>query len=127
MTNKKKNPLKNIDDFLKQEASSLVTPEKVGSSEQSTSQDDAAKPEESTKPEAKEAITQNSILEMLFELKNQQGEDAFTKKFYEIVLETAENLDDSNPKKNLLINTMLYMQGGDNWKQSIKTYWERHP
>ena len=127
MTAKKKNPLKNLDDFLKQEASSLVTPEKVGNPQQPAPDDSAVEQETPIQEVEKQPVTQKSILEMLFELKNQQGEDAFTKNFYEIVLQTAENMEDSNPNKNLLINTMLYVQGGEEWKQSIKSYWESNP
>ena len=101
----KKNPLNDLDQFLKQEASSIVTPSSLS---------EKLKQNENASP----APAANSIEEQLLMLAKQD-----TSKFYDTLITVGEKI--GNEKSTMLINTALYLKHGDNWKEAVKAYWEK--
>lgn len=112
---KKKNTLKDLDEFLKQQAATLVAPEKLS---------------EKVKDEPKEAaLTQPATVEVTPEkiLRDLQSLSAnsssFRKDFYDLIVKTIEAQRDSLPEDKMLINTALYLKHGEQWKEAIREYW----
>lgn len=114
---KKKNTLKDLDEFLKQQAATLVAPERLSEKVKEE------KPEQKDAPSEAiaEEITPEKILHDLQWLsKNGQG---FRKNFYDMIIRTVENQGQSTPEDKMLINTALYLKSGDRWKEVIRDYW----
>lgn len=110
---KNKNPLKDLDLFLKQQASSLVSP---------TPLSDRVKQEEKTtevqaKTEAPVISTIPSDLARQLDELSQSDKN----KLYDTLIAMAEKQD--GPENAMLINTILYMKHGDNWKDAVRDYW----
>ena len=117
MSAKRKNPLKDLDAFLKQEAASLVTPEKV----------ETPAPEQVSAPVVPEKSAETSMAAIIQELKSriqQQGE-GFKAEFYELIQQVLESQQQLSSKDIMLINTLLYLRNQDNWKERIKEYWDK--
>lgn len=128
MTAKKKNPLKDLDAFLSQEASSLVQPEKVsGKEKEETKKKPPAKTSKKKTAKApiptKEKISTDTILKQLSALKEQEG-DGFTEKLHGLMMKAIELYGDNSAKEKMLINTLLFIDNPDNWREAVKQYWE---
>ncbi len=102
----KKNPLNDLDQFLQQEASSIVAP---------TSLSDTLK---KTTPSGAHATPSVSVEEQLVLLAQQNPTQ-----FYDALISVGEKMDTS--KNTMLINTALYLKSGDNWKEAVKEYWNK--
>lgn len=113
---KKKNTLKDLDEFLKQQAASLVTPEPVNTPAQAPV---TAAPaiSEDEEPTADEIISQLSALA-------KQNHDHFRTALYNIIITSLERLPHSLPEDKMLINTALYLKSGNQWKDVIRKYWK---
>jgi len=117
---KKKNTLKDLDDFLKQQAATLVAP---------TALSDTLKErvEESTqdKPptELETEVSVTSILQDIMALSEKEG-NAFRKKFYDLIIQSLESQKNSTAEDKMLINTALYLRSPETWKESIRSYWK---
>jgi len=117
---KKKNTLKDLDDFLKQQAATLVAPkalsdtlkERVKESTQDTP---------STVVETDVSVT--SILQDIMALSEKEGH-AFRKKFYDLIIQSLESQKNSTAEDKMLINTALYLRSPETWKESIRSYWK---
>jgi hypothetical protein len=113
---KKKNTLQDLDDFLKQQAASLVTPETLT---------DTVEPN----PVAKEAEVQplqQPVEEKVrdrFRLSVATDDPAFRKKLYDFIIESVQAQKNSSPEDKMLINTALYLKSGADWKNVIREYW----
>lgn len=127
---KKKNTLKDLDDFLKQQAATLVSPPKL-SEQIETPPPPAAEaiPVVSTQPTSEpapvvvEEITTTKILDAIKTLA--QKEDTTTQdKLYDVILQAAESKVISVAEDKMLINTVLFLKSGDNWKDVIRDYWK---
>jgi hypothetical protein len=112
---KKKNTLKDLDEFLKQQAASIVEPAKLGI--------------QSSDKENKELLLQekgaNDFEHVTHQLKlvaENQGID-FRVSLYDFIIQSIESLDQSLPEDKMLINTALYLKSGDQWKETIRQYW----
>ena len=105
---KNKNPLKDLDLFLKQQAASFVSPTPLSEKIQS--------PEPTTEPTGKIEIVE--LIERLDQL-------ARTDKnaLYDLIIKVAEN--HSKPENTMLINMALYLKGGENWKDLVREYWRK--
>ena len=112
---KKKNTLKDLDEFLKQQAATLVAPSRLA--------DEIQKPAE-TQPSIEKGaeITSEKILEDLRKLSVKEN-TGFRRNLYEIVLKSLEEQPVSMPEDKMLINTILYLKNGENWKEAIRQYW----
>jgi hypothetical protein len=124
---KKKMTLKDLDEFLKQQAATLVTPEKL--SEKIETPAPEVKPVVQT-PQSVAAplaapVSSKQLIDELKAFASQEGEE-FRVKFYDIILSTLEAQPESLPEDKMLINTVLYLKHGDQWKEAIRAYWRKH-
>jgi aspartokinase len=102
----KKNPLNDLDQFLQQEASSIVAPTSLSDTlKQATSPQVGAAPSVSTE-------------ELLISLAQQNPT-----RFYDALISVGERMDIS--KNTMLINTALYLKHGSEWKKAVEEYWSR--
>lgn len=114
---KKKNTLKDLDEFLKQQAATLVAPAQLS---------DTIQVQQATPNVAKELqveISTSKILEDLKALAEKEG-TSFRKKFYDLIIQSIEAQKNSSPEDKMLINTALYLKSGSNWKDAIREYWK---
>lgn len=101
---KNKNPLKDLDLFLKQQAASFVNP--IPLSERVVS------------PSATPAReTTDDLITRLSALARHDRE-----KFLDLIIQAAEK--DQSPGSTMLINTALYLKSGANWKEAVRQYWQ---
>lgn len=105
---KKKNTLKDLDEFLKQQAATLVAPdtlsEKVSKEEKKAQQKVAEKEVFST---ATAKTDQERIA------------------LCDTIIKTLEAKPHLDPEDMMLINTALYIKNGENWKEAVREYWRR--
>ena len=116
---KKKNTLQDLDNFLKQQAATLVTPEAL------------TKPVEVIAEVNVKAVEVQAPVQVLEKKvadefpKALSGNDpAFRKKLYDFIIESLQNQKESLPEDKMLINTALYLKSGDDWKNAIRQYWK---
>lgn len=109
---KNKNPLKDLDLFLKQQAASFVSPTPLSEKIHAESI--------SEKPRDNESILQ-SIERMM---------DQNPSALYDMLIEAAEKKPSA--ERTMLINTALYLKhinnqpaGQAGWKEAIRQYWSR--
>lgn len=124
---KKKNTLKDLDAFLRQQAATLVTPTPL--SGQLEQQPEEPEPDEAPAPtpapvEVQQEVTLHKILHDLEILSRREG-TSFRKKFYDLILQSAETNLNTLPEDKMLINTVLYLKSGEHWKEAIREYWRR--
>jgi hypothetical protein len=111
---KNKNPLKDLDLFLKQQAASFVSPTPLSEKiqVQSTSEVTQSFSEETTLQSIERLLDQNpSVL-------------------YDMLIEAAEKKNSA--ERTMLINTALYLKNTSNlptgqvgWKEAIREYWRK--
>jgi len=111
---KKKNTLKDLDEFLKQQAATLVSPTPLSDSIQEIPK----KPDD-----ASVEISEAKILNDLKSLAEIEG-PSFRKKLYDLIIRSVEAQPNSLAEDKMLINTALYLKSGDKWKEVIKQYWK---
>ena len=108
---KKKNTLQDLDDFLKQQAASLVTPETLTDTAEHKAE---VQPVQQPFEEKVSDPFQRSV----------GADDPMSrKKLYDFIIESLEAQKNSSPEDKMLINTALYLKGGANWKNVIREYW----
>jgi hypothetical protein len=103
----KKNPLNDLDQFLQQEASSIVTPSSLS---------DKLKQETTGEPQPSQS--HSSTESQLLALAQQNPEQ-----FYDALISVGENMGEQ--KNTMLINTALYLKHGSEWKKAVEEYWSR--
>lgn len=101
----KKNPLNDLDQFLKQEASSIVTPSSLS---EKLKQSEPATP----------APKAGSLEDQLLHLAQQNPQQ-----FYDALISIGERM--GSEKNTMLINAALYLKHGAQWKEAVKAYWEK--
>lgn len=106
---KRKNPLKDLDEFLKQEASSIVKPAE-------------------TSPKTSEASPLTTTEDIIAAISTLAATNpaAYREELFKIIKSSIEQLDHSSAEDKMLINTVLYLKNKDNWKETIKSYWQEH-
>ncbi len=119
---KKKNTLKDLDEFLKQQAATLVSPVQL------SEKIEAPKPARQSPiavaaPTISEEISTSTLLRDLNALAAKEG-SSYRQKFYDLIIQSLENQNQSLPEDKMLINTALYLKNGDNWKDAIRNYWK---
>jgi hypothetical protein len=117
---KKKNTLKDLDAFLKQQAATLVSPTPLSEQVEEPEQEETPAPPPAPTPVYE--VTLNKILNDLETLSRKEG-PSFRKKFYDLILQSAETNLQSLPEDRMLINTVLYLKNGSRWKEAIREYW----
>jgi len=110
---KKKNTLNDLEEFLKLQASSLVTPSSL-----------TGKVKETPIAPAPQV---NEVIESIGEedlVKKVQRLAADKKAFYNFIIQVTEGLSNKTKEDTLLINTALYLKGGSDWKTAVANYWK---
>jgi hypothetical protein len=117
---KKKNTLKDLDEFLKQQAATLVAPARLSEKVK----EEPAEVKEEIPVSSPDVISAGKILHDLQWLaKNEKN--AFRKNLYDLIIQSLEAQDQSLPEDKMLINTALYLKsGGQRWKEAIREYWK---
>lgn len=117
---KKKNTLKDLDEFLKQQAATLVAPARLSEKVK----DEPAEVTDDVRVSPSSEISAGKILHDLQWLaKNEKN--VFRKNLYDLIIQSLESQDQSLPEDKMLINTALYLKsGGQRWKEAIKEYWK---
>jgi hypothetical protein len=117
---KKKNTLKDLDDFLKQQAATLVAPTALSD----TLKERVEKSAQDTSAGAIETeISASSILQDIRTLSEKEGL-AFRRKFYDLIIQSLEAQKNPTAEDKMLINTALYLKSPEKWKESIRSYWK---
>jgi hypothetical protein len=119
---KKKNTLKDLDEFLKQQAAVLVQPASLSDQIEEPAPEKKPTPSPKLVPQADGEVSVDSILQDLRLLSLQEGQ-AFRRKFYDLIVRSMEAQPHSEPQDKMLINTALYLKSGDSWKEAIRNYW----
>jgi len=105
---KNKNPLKDLDLFLKQQAASFVSPTPLSD-----------KIQVETPTETIQSSTEESILQTLERLMDQNPAA-----LYDMLIKAAEKKNSS--ERTMLINTALYLKNTNNWQNAIREYWKKN-
>ena len=113
---KKKNTLQDLDDFLKQQAASLVTPETLSDTVETKQVIEKVEVQAPKQDEEKSSIDE-------FQIFSSKHDPTFRRKLYDFIIESLETQKDSLPEDKMLINTALYLKSGDDWKNTIRQYW----
>jgi hypothetical protein len=113
---KKKNTLKDLDEFLKQQAASIVEPVKLGK-QVSTKEVILEKSKQEDVPGLDEINNQLKVLSDKIGISHREN-------LYDFVILSLESLDQSLPEDKMLINTALYLKSGNDWKHIIRQYWK---
>lgn len=101
---KRKNPLKNLDEFLKKEASSFVQ-------------------QESESVETTASAQPQDIKSHLIDLAEQDPE-RYRTELYDLIKSSLDSLSHTTPEDKMLINTLLYITNKDSWRESVAAYWK---
>jgi hypothetical protein len=124
---KRKNTLNDLEEFLKLQASTLAAPKPVDVPREP--EPVAASVEEKRPVEVVERVVEKIIEKIVpapaqvVDLKEELQKIASRDKaeFYTLLLNTFNTVPQA--KDALLINTLLYLKHGDNWKAGIENYW----
>ena len=113
---KKKNTLQDLDDFLKQQAATLVTPGTLSDIVEPTSEIGVAEVQPIAYDAGKDIVKE-------FQISPAKHDPTFRKKLYDFIIESLETQNESLPEDKMLINTALYLKSGNDWKDAIRQYW----
>jgi hypothetical protein len=124
---KKKNTLKDLDEFLKQQAATLVSPVKLSEKIEAPPPPPAQKrsvEKEHTETQGDLSVSAAKILSDLLSLAEKEGQ-GFRDQFYDLIIRSTEAQGRYSPEDRMLINTALYLKNGDRWKDEIREYWRK--
>ena len=116
---KKKNTLKDLDDFLRQQAATLVAPTPLSDTLKETVKEE----KQATVTEIIGDVSVEGVLEDIKTLSEKEGH-SFRKKFYDLIIKSLESQKNSTAEDKMLINTALYLKSPENWKETIRSYWK---
>lgn len=128
---KRKNTLNDLEEFLKLQASTLAAPKPVDVPRGAESVISAQPLEEKRPVEVVERVVEKIVEKIVpapaqpVDLKEELQKIATRDKteFYNLLLNTFNTVPQA--KDALLINTLLYLKHGDNWKTGIEQYWSK--
>lgn len=106
---KNKNPLKDLDMFLKQQAASFVNPTPLSEKIQAV---------ETTTETPVQSSDTETLLESVEKLMEQNPSA-----LYDILIQAAGKKNSA--ERTVLINTALYLKNNSNWKEAIREYWNK--
>jgi hypothetical protein len=116
---KKKNTLNDLEEFLKLQASTLVTPSSLSEKVKDTPPPKTEQPKSvAAVSSATQELTENDLVKALHQLASDK------KAFYHFITHVVESLPNKSNDDVLLINTALYLKGGSQWKEVIREYWK---
>ena len=116
---KKKNTLRDLDDFLKQQAATIVPPSTLGGKIEQQPAPAVVTPA----PTHQGEVSSEKIVQELSALSAREGA-AFRYKLCDIIIQSLGTNSHASPEDMMLINTALYLKSGANWKESIRSYWK---
>ncbi len=111
---KKKNTLKDLNEFLRQQAATLVSPNKLS--------DKIQPPETTGQPETQaqaQPLTRDAIISAI------SGNTDYRDQLCDIILGVSDKIKDPTPEDKMLINTALYLKHGEGWKDAIHNFWKK--
>ncbi len=114
---KKNNTLNDLEEFLKLQASTLVTPASLG--EKTEKIQEAPRKQEQKK---ETVIPKQQKEEGLIDKVRSLAKDK--KAFYDLIIAVTEEQEHKSSEDTLLINTALYLKGGSKWKEVVRDYWK---
>ena len=123
---KKKNTLKDLDEFLKQQAATLVSPARISDqSEPKVSPGETERITDVPQAPGHETGEQVSTEKVSHDLQQlfKTGGARFREQFYDLIIKTVESRNQYSGEDRVLINTALYLKSGDQWKEVIRNYW----
>jgi hypothetical protein len=121
---KKKNTLKDLDEFLKQQAATLVPPTRL--SDQITEpapKETVVVEHRSSESKNNEPVSSGDILNQLQQLSKNAG-PSFRTELCDIIIKAVESQNHDTAEDRMLINTALYLKGGAQWKEVVRNYWK---
>lgn len=95
--------------FLKQQAATLVAPASL-SEKVSKNEENKVAGKKEIKTELKETVPKTDLERM---------------KLSDTIIKTLEAKSKLDPEDMMLINTALYIQHGENWKEAVRGYWKK--
>ena len=110
---KRKNPLKDLEAFLKQEAKQFVEPNEV--KKQPTQEVPASKEAYQQAAATEAPLDEATIKKYLIGLEQRGEKD----KLYTLVQEVIESSGARSSEDKMLINTLIYLKDKKNWKKNI--------
>ena len=128
---KRKNTLNDLEEFLKLQASTLATPKPVDVPREVTNQpatESVVRVESKPMVEVVEKVVEKIVqapaapVDIQAELQKIASRDR--SEFFDLALKTMDSIPHTQAKDALLINTLLYLKHGDNWKAGIENYWK---
>ncbi len=120
---KKKNTLNDLEEFLKMQASSLVTPPALTEKVKEAPATPVPAPTASAPIPSPIPQSLSHDAEVIEAMRHVASADK--KKFYDLLIRITENLPNRTKEDVLLINTALYLKGGSNWKETVSDYWKK--
>ncbi|HEY0652437.1 MAG TPA: hypothetical protein VGD65_04875 [Chryseosolibacter sp.] len=129
---KKKNTLKDLDEFLKQQAATLVSPARLSEKTEAPQPpaDPASTPagEERSAPlvqatQTERTISRSSLVKDLKQLATIHG-TSLNEEFCDLLLASVEGQQEFSAEDKMLINTALYLKHGAAWKEAIRAFWQ---
>ena len=117
---KKKNTLKDLDDFLKQQAATLVAPTALSDTLKETVKESKL---DTSVTEIEADVSFSTILQNIQALSEKEGH-SFRKKFYDLIVKSLESVQNPTAEDKMLINTALYLKSPESWKETIRSYWK---
>jgi hypothetical protein len=123
---KKKNTLRDLDDFLKQQAATLVQPTALEQPEPVATPpavSSVIKTFDAQEQVAQQLLSIDKIIQDIKQLGVLQAKD-YRHQLYDLVLTSLETQPTTTPEDKMLINTILFLKSGDQWKDVIREYWK---
>jgi len=119
---KKKNTLQDLNEFLKQQAATLVSPDKLGEKFPEATAVVNPTPDPVIPETTVAALSTKKIIQDLKALSQEEG-TTLPKKLYDLIIQVLESQGTTSPEDKMLINTALYLKYGEQWKEKIAEYW----
>jgi len=119
---KKKNTLQDLNEFLKQQAATLVSPDKLGEKFPESNAAVNPTPDPVIPETTAVELSTEKLINDLNALSKQQGVP-LPKKLYDLIILALESQGATSPEDKMLINTALYLKYGEQWKEKIAEYW----
>jgi hypothetical protein len=120
---KKKNTLKDLDEFLKQQAATLVSPSRLSDQTEPTSPKEIISENQSGLQSRQDPVSSADILQQLQLLAKKAG-SGFRGELCDLIIKTVEAQNQDSPEDRMLINTALYLKSGTQWKEAVRNYWK---
>jgi hypothetical protein len=118
---KKKNTLKDLDEFLKQQAASLVSPSRLN---------DKTEPDQPVlkeSPVMQDVVKHNqSVDDIIASIKSLADQPTFRSQLCDIIVGSVSSMRPLKAEDKILINTALYLKHGERWKDAIRDFWKTY-